>query len=114
MRSFTDLETSRVGNRFGDAVQGVGACGRGVVATVRAIRNTVRCIPRRAARPIISLVLGDVVDAELLLEATSGYEKGFADGREGDSTDDVSVLEGADAFAGLAVPDFAVKDQYRT
>ncbi len=24
------------------------------------------------------------------------------------------MLEGADAFAGLAVPDFAVKDQYRT
>lgn len=63
---------------------------------------------------IISLVLGYVIDPEFLLEATSGDEKGFVDWRKGDSTHNVSVLEGANAFAGMAVPDFAVEDQYRT
>lgn len=54
---------------------------------------------------------GEVEDAELLLGAAGGEDLGARLGGEGDGPDDVRVLEGVEAFAGVGVPYFAVKGE---
>ena len=58
----------------------------------------------------IAAAAGEVEDAELLLCAAGCKNLGSWLGGEGDGADDMGVLEGVQAFAGVGVPYFAVEE----
>jgi hypothetical protein len=86
-----------------------GGRGRGTVGGVAVHRGGAHAVRAGGGGGGAAGAAGEVEDAEFLLGAAGGEDLRAGLGGEGDGADDVRVLEGVQAFAGVGVPDFAVE-----
>ena len=86
-----------------------GGRGRGGVAVAVAVHRGTHAVRAGRGGGGAAAAAGEVEDAEFLLCAAGGEDLRAGLGGEGDGADDVRVLEGVQAFAGVGVPNFAVE-----